>query len=788
MSSSSEKVIVSSTPASNSSGRETASNFIREIIDADLKAARHAEVVTRFPPEPNGYLHIGHAKSIVLNFGIARDYDGVCNLRFDDTNPETEDVEYAESIKESVRWLGFDWGDNLFHASDYFEQFFQFAVKLIRQGDAYVCSLTEDEIRAYRGTVTEPGRESPYRSRSAEENLDLFERMRAGAFPDGAHVLRTKIDMGSANMKMRDPLLYRIKHAHHYRTGDDWCIYPMYDFAHPLEDAIEKVTHSLCTLEFDNNRELYDWVLEHCLEPDELPTRPRQYEFSRLNLDYTVMSKRKLLMLVREGHVRGWDDPRMPTLAGLRRRGVPAEAIRTFSEKVGVTKTEGRVDLGLFEHVLRDDLNFRAPRVMAVVKPLKVVITNYPEGVVEWLPASYWPHDIPKEGSRDVPFSRELYIEVDDFMEDPPADFFRLAPGREVRLRYGYLITCTDVVRDDDGEIVEIRATYDPETRGGDAPDGRKVRGTIHWVSATEAAPAEFRLYDRLFSHADPEADNGSFVDRLNPSSLAIEHGYVEPSVVSDDPETPYQFERVGYFRQDPIDSSGDALVFNRVVTLRDSWARKSAPTASTESRAPKPERRPEQPSTPRRDPVEALDDDARARFENIAAAMDITRDDAAALALDEHLGAFALDTARVSADHQDLANWLIHEVKRELNDRKVAEIPFDAERFVELVSLVKSGAINSSAGQEVLGVMFESDQAPETIVQERGLRQVSDDSTLQPVVDQVLAEFPDKVSAYRAGKTGLIGFFTGQVMRRTGGSANPQRTKDLLSAALDGE
>jgi glutaminyl-tRNA synthetase len=763
--------------------RDTPSNFIREIIDADLEAGRHSNVVTRFPPEPNGYLHIGHAKSIVLNFGIADDYRGVCNLRFDDTNPETEDEEYAESIKDSVRWLGFDWGDNLFYASDYFEQFYEYALKLIRQGDAYVCSLSEEEIREYRGTVTEAGRESPYRSRSVNENLDLFAGMRKGEFPDGTHVLRAKIDMTSVNMKMRDPLLYRIKHAHHYRTADEWCIYPMYDFAHPLEDAIEGVTHSLCTLEFDNNRELYDWVLEHCLDPGELPTRPRQYEFSRLNLDYTVMSKRKLLRLVKDGHVSGWDDPRMPTIAGMRRRGVPAEAIRTFSEKVGVTKTEGRVDLSLFEHVLRDDLNVRARRVMAIVRPLKVVIENYPEDKTEWLPASYWPHDIPKEGSRDVPFGREIYIEHDDFMESPPSDFFRLAPGREVRLRYGYLITCTDVVRNDDGSIAELRATYDPETRGGDAPDGRKVKGTIHWLAVREAVATEFRLYDRLFSDADPEADEGSFLDRLNPESLRSETGFVEPSVISDEPDTPYQFERVGYFRQDPVDSSPENLVFNRVVTLRDSWARKSEPRKETVS--PKKSSNPAHSPVVKRDPVESLSEQERARFDILTDAMRISRDDAAALSLDERLASMAIEAARRTDAHQEVANWLIHEVKRELNDRNIQAIPFTSERLVELVSLVKSGTINSSAGQQVLGEMFESDGSPEAIVDARGLRQVNDDSALIPVIEAVLSEFPDKAAEYRDGKTGLIGFFTGQVMRRMGGTANPQRTKDLLSERL---
>jgi glutaminyl-tRNA synthetase len=769
---------------SSSPNTTAASNFIREIVESDLDSGKHSTVITRFPPEPNGYLHIGHAKSIVLNFGIAADYDGTCHLRFDDTNPETEDVEYAESIKESVRWLGYDWGDKLFHASDYFEQFYEYALKLIRQSDAYVCSLSEEEIREFRGTVTEPGRESPYRSRSVEENLDLFRRMRAGEFPEGAHVLRARIDMASVNMKMRDPLLYRIKHAHHYRSGDAWCIYPMYDFAHPLEDAIENITHSLCTLEFDNNRELYDWVLEHCLDPDEVPKRPRQYEFSRLNLDYTVMSKRKLLTLVKEGDVNGWDDPRMPTLAGMRRRGVPAEAIRTFCEKVGVTKTEGRVDLSLFEHVLRDDLNYRAPRVMAVTRPLKVVITNYPEARTEWLPADYWPHDIPKEGAREIPFTRELYIEADDFMEEPPSDFFRLAPDREVRLRYGYLITATDIIKDETGRITEVQATYDPETRGGDAPDGRKVKGTIHWVSASEGIPAEFRLYDRLFSHADPEADGVLLTDRLNPESMVITHGVVEPSVREDAADARYQFERLGYFWRDPVESIPDKLIFNRIVTLRDSWTKKKAP--AHQPATPKKARKAASPGE-RKDPVDLLDEAGKTRFDTLTSGLQIGREEAAAIAADEVLTTYMFEAAQQSEHRRDLANWLVHEVKRELNDRSLRTVPFPSTRFAELVELVKSGTINSSAGQEVLAAMFDGVSSPEQIVEDRGLRQVSSDDALLPIVDEVLAEFPDKVAEYRGGKHGLMGFFTGQVMRRSSGAANPARTKELLSEKLAG-
>jgi len=560
--------------APSAAERDEPLDFIRATVAEDMRRNRYGgRVVTRFPPEPNGFLHIGHAKSICLNFGVAQDFGGVCNLRMDDTNPETEDELYVQAIQRDVKWLGFDWDDRVFYASDYYEQLYQFAVKLIRDGKAYVDSLNEEAIRAYRGTVTEPGRESPYRSRSIAENLDLFARMRAGEFADGAHVLRAKIDMAAANMKMRDPLLYRIRHAHHYRTGDDWCIYPMYDFAHPLSDAIEGITHSICTLEFENNREVYDWLVDNCVpEP-----RPRQYEFARLNLDYTVMSKRKFLQLVEHGHVDGWDDPRMPTIAGLRRRGVTPEAIRTFAEKIGVAKTNSRVEITLLEHCIRDDLNFRAPRVMAVLRPLKLVITNYPAGQVEMLDGAYWPRDVPKEGSRPVPFSRELYIERDDFMENPPADYYRLAPGREVRLRFGYLITCQEVVKDAEGRVVELRCTYDPATKSGQAPDGRKVPGTIHWVSAAHALDVEVRLVDRLFAQPDPDdvPEGQDFLSALNPASLVvIAHAKAEPSLADDPVGSRYQFERTGYFYCEPEGSVGGTRVYNRIVGMRDSWAK----------------------------------------------------------------------------------------------------------------------------------------------------------------------------------------------------------------------
>src|SRR5881409_2810853 len=549
----------------------TAGNFIREIVESDLRSGKHRRIVTRFPPEPNGYLHIGHAKSICLNFGLALAHGGVCHLRFDDTNPSTENVEYAEAIQADVRWLGFDWGDRLFYASGYFEQLYEYAVELITKGKAYVDSLSAEEIREYRGTLTEPGQDSPYRNRSVAENLDLFARMRAGEFKDGAHVLRAKISMASPNVNMRDPTMYRIRHVAHYRTGDQWCIYPTYDYAHPISDAIEGITHSICTLEFEDHRPLYYWFLDNV----SVPCHPQQIEFARLNLTHTVMSKRRLLQLVEQGQVSGWDDPRLPTLKGLQRRGYTPEAIRSFCEHIGVAKRDAVVEMALLEHFIREDLNKRAPRVMGVLRPLRLILDNYPEGQVEELDAVNNPED-PSMGSRKVPFSRLLYIEREDFREDPPKQFFRLAPGREVRLRYAYIIQCTRVVKDErTGEVVELRCTYDPATRSGSAQAGRKVKGTLHWVSAGQAVEAEVRLYDSLLqTTAGGPTETQDFTAQLNPHSLERLTGCrVEPSLAGSSPSHRYQFERQGYFCVDP-DSTKDRLVFNRTVSLKDTWAK----------------------------------------------------------------------------------------------------------------------------------------------------------------------------------------------------------------------
>ncbi|MBE0604014.1 MAG: glutamine--tRNA ligase/YqeY domain fusion protein, partial [Deltaproteobacteria bacterium] len=607
---------------SDTQGTESrqSTDFLREIVRKDTRSGLYGgRVVTRFPPEPNGYLHIGHAKSICLNFGIASEFGGICHLRMDDTNPETEDMKYVESIMRDVRWLGFDWQDKMFFASDYYERLYDFAVRLIRDGKAYVDSLDEEQIRRYRGTVTEPGRESPYRGRPVEENLDLFARMRAGEFPDGAHVLRARIDMSAKNMKMRDPLLYRIRHENHYRRGDDWCIYPMYDFAHPLSDAIENITHSICTLEFENNRAVYDWLVDNLFpEP-----RPRQYEFARLNLDYTVMSKRKLLQLVEEKHVSGWDDPRMPTVAGMRRRGYTPEGIRLFTARIGVDKANSRVSMELLEDAIRDDLNARGPRVMAVLRPLKVTIANWPAKEVEWIDAPYWPHDVPREGSRSLPLSRELFIERSDFSEEPPADWMRLRPGGEVRLRNACLIRCDEVVKDPaSGEPIELRCSHVSEEKGG-ASGGKRRRGAaIQWVSAAHAVKAEVRLYDRLFTVPDPEGgeEGSTFKDYLNPDSVEILGGcLLEPGLADARPGDRFQFVRHGYFIADAVDSKAGAPVFNRIIELRDTYREgRGGKTETPAGVAAKPAPRASEPkaATPSRG-APVPDERARARAGN---------------------------------------------------------------------------------------------------------------------------------------------------------------------------
>lgn len=780
-------------------------DFIRAIVADDLREGRHRTVVTRFPPEPNGYLHVGHAKAIVLNFEIARETGGRCHLRFDDTNPETEDVKYVESIADTVRWLGYDWGEHLYHAADYFGEMYDCAEFLVREGSAYVDSSTEEEIREARGTVTEPGRPTRFRDRPAEESLDLLRRMRAGDFPDGSHVLRARIDLASPNMLLRDPILYRIRHARHYRTGDRWCIYPLYDYAHSIEDSIEGVTHSLCTVEFETRRPLYDWVVEGWRrfrrsrgEAD--PARPRQYEFARGNLDYTVTSKRKLLELVEGGHVSGWDDPRMPTLAGMRRRGFTPEAIRAFWERMGVAKTESRIDVGKLEYAIRDDLNGRAPRRLCVLDPLRVVLTNYPEGETETFDAPSFPHDVPREGSRPLPFSGTLFIDRDDFAEDPPKGFRRLVPGGEVRLRYAYVIRCDEVVKDDAGEVVELRCSYLPETRGGTNPEGRRVQGTVHWVSEAHGLPCEVRLYDRLFTVPDPTGGEGDFKEHLNPDSLVVVPGaVVEPSVRDDPPGTHYQFERVGYFCSDAVESRPDAPVFNRTVTLRDTWAKTAKEAAGREEAPPSSRdgarRRTEDGKKARQEaprtaapavPVERTPE-LEARRRRYESELGLAPEEAEILTRDAASADFFEAALAGDATPRGVANWQLHELPRETGDDELAQLAFSAADFGALVARVEDDTLSSTGGREVLAEMVRTGEAPDALIERLGLRQVSDPDALAPVVDAVVAENAAKAEEYRGGKAGLLGFFVGQVMRRTGGKANPELAGRLLRERLDG-
>ncbi|MDX1630493.1 MAG: glutamine--tRNA ligase/YqeY domain fusion protein [Thermoanaerobaculia bacterium] len=764
------------------------SYFIREIVAADLASGKHEYPHTRFPPEPNGYLHIGHAKSIVLNFGIAEENEGgLCNLRFDDTNPLTEDMEYARAIERDVRWLGYDWEDRRYFASDYFQRLYELAELLVEKGLAYVDSLSEEEIREYRGTVTEPGRESPYRNRPVKENLDLLRRMKAGEFPDGEHVLRAKIDMAHPNMKMRDPLLYRIRHAPHYRAGDEWCIYPMYDYTHCLSDAFEGITHSLCTLEFENNRAIYDWVLEAVDWPE---PRPRQIEFARLNLSYTVLSKRKLLALVEEGRVDGWDDPRMPTLSGFRNRGIPPSAIRSFCDAIGVSKANSVVDVAHLEHAIRDDLNEKAPRVLGVLRPLKVVVTNYPEDEEEWLEAAYWPRDVPGDETREIPFSRELYIDRSDFREDPPRGYRRLAPGREVRLRYGFFIRCEEAVRDEEGEIRELRCTYDPETRGGRAPDGRKPKGTIHWVSARHALSAEVRLYDRLFADSRPDRGKGGpdFREFLNPESLEILEARVEPSLGDTDAGSRWQFEREGYFYRVPSDPR-DEPVFHRIVTLKDTWEERRRETAKEEKQPSGEEEMGGRSSAPKSEPPDPwanVTPEQRAMMETLVEEHGIEASDARILAEDPHRIALFEGAVRAHPENpQGIANWMVNELLGLLEEGVVETLPFGGKSLGELVGLIDEGTISTKIAKEVLTVMVREGGDPRTLVEDRDLIQISDRQELLSAIDGILADHTEEVERFRSGEDRLLGFFMGRIMQATEGKAHPETAKELLRERL---
>jgi glutaminyl-tRNA synthetase len=763
-------------------------NFITEVIDADLKAGKYDTIITRFPPEPNGYAHIGHAVASFLNFSLAKDYKGLCRLRMDDTNPEVERLEYANALIQDFAWLGFQWvgpdgSDTVSYASDYFAELYELAVKLIKDGKAYVDSVSDEEVSILRGTVDEPGKPSPYRERSVSENLDLFGRMKNGEFPNGSHVLRAKIDLANPNMKLRDPLLYRIRRdVEHYRTGQTWCIYPSYDFAQATTDAFDGVTHSLCSLEFVDNRAIYDWLMENLWGTP----RPYQYEFGRRNLEYTVVSKRKLIQLVQEGFVTGWDDPRMPTLAGLRRRGVRPEAIRSFASKVGITRTTKTVELALLEQSIRDDLNTVAPRVMAVIDPIKVVITNYPEDKLELLEAPYWPKEIPHEGSRNIPFARELYIEREDFSEIPPPGFKRLTLGEEVRLRYAYVIRCDEVVKDKNGMITELRCTYDPDTLGQNPK--RKIKGAIHWVSARHALPAEMRLYDKLFSVSNPDEGEGHFSQYLNPESLVVRDGFVEPSVASDPKEQRYQFERQGFFVRD-TDSTEKRLVFNRIVGLKDSFraemTRTDLEVISVKDSVAQEKAKVVAKVGEGRDPVLGFSDEQKVKLKHFIDEFGLPKEDAVILAESPDLSSFFDGAVRSYANPQGIANWLINDVRRELKDKSVTTLKFLPDDIARLVMLIDKNVISNRIAKDVFLEMFQTGQSPEAIVKEKGLEQVTDVSSFEPIVLKLIAENPDKVEAYRNGKTGLLSFFVGQVMRETGGKANPQLLQELVRSKL---
>lgn len=766
------------------------SNFLTEIIEDDLAAGKNGrQVVTRFPPEPNGFLHIGHAKSIVLNFGLARQYGGRAHLRFDDTNPTTEEPEYVEAIEEDVRWLGYDWGAHLHYASDYFERMYECAQRLIREGKAYVDDQSIDEIRETRGSFERPGTNSPFRNRSVAENLDLFRRMRAGEFADGACVLRAKIDMAHPNLLMRDPLLYRIRHARHHRTGNRWPIYPMYDFAHPLEDAFEGVTHSFCTLEFESNRELYDWVLDQ-LGP--WSPRPQQYEFARLALGYTVMSKRKLLQLVTEKRVSGWDDPRMPTIAGMRRRGVTPEAIREFADLIGVAKNNSVVDIGKLEFAIRNDLEKRARKAMAVLDPLKVVITNWPKGVVEELEIPWWPEEPEKAGSRLVPFGGTLYIERDDFSVDPPKGWKRLSPKNTVRLMGAYVITCDEVIRGPGGEIIELRCRYDARSRGGKATGSHKVSGTLHWVEATRSLPAEVRLYERLFTVEQPDAE-GDFHSHLNPKSLVVaKNARVEPALAHPSPEERFQFLRQGYFIEDPVDSSPGALVFNRVIGLRNTWeAKLGAQKHPKEKRSGRKTKETSSPASPRkgrgaaRAEVRAKNPALADRFRRYVEELHLPDAHADLIAADLTLATFFDQAIAVHPRADSVAKWLVNDLLGFLKGKSIDALPFKGGELGRLVALVDKGRITQLSGRTLLAHMVERGGNPEALVGELGLEKLDDQAAISAAVGRVLDSHPAEVARYRAGEKKLLGVLIGAAMRETQGVADAASVRKMLSDRL---
>lgn len=743
-------------------------DFLRTIVEEDLKSGKYKEVVTRFPPEPNGFPHIGHAKSIVINFGIAADFKGHCNLRMDDTNPTKEDTKYVEALKDAVEWLGFKWENGVHFTSDYFPKLYAYAVELIKMGKAYVDSVDEVEMRELRGTVTQAGKRSKYADRSIEENLDLFQRMKNGEFKDGEHVLRAKIDMSASNMQLRDPLLYRIRHASHHRTGNEWCIYPMYDFAHCLSDYTEGITHSLCTLEFENNRAIYDWVLQTLGLNSH---RPYQYEFARLGINYTLMSKRKLLDLVEGGQVSGWDDPRLPTIAGYRRRGYTPESILKFCDSVGIAKANSMVDVAQLEFCIRDDLNTKVPRVMAVLDPLKVTIQNY-EGSEE-LEASYYPEDVPKEGSRDITFSREIYIERDDFSENPPKGYFRLTPDQSVRLKHAYIITCKEIIKDESGNIVEIIAEYNKDSKSNQDTSGIKVKSAIQWVDASSAKTIEVRVYDRLYSSEAPQG-----VEDLNPNSLkVIKNALIEPAVITDKPDERFQFERQGYFYADPVEYTDAKPVFNKIVGLKDSYSKKK--------KAPKNEPKQQAKKVQIDGEVVPMTESEQALFEKYTNELKLNAMVSDILARDEKLSSFYAEALSHLNSPVSLANIISNEVARELKEKELNEIKFNASQIAELIKMVDNETISNKIAKSVFEEMIKSGENPEKIVEDKGLIQISDPAVIEPIIDEIIAKNPDNVEKFKAGNNKLLGFFVGQVLKSTGGKANPQVVNTLVAKKL---
>jgi glutaminyl-tRNA synthetase len=778
-------------------------HFLAERITADLAAGKNGgQVVTRFPPEPNGYLHIGHSKSICLNFGLAQAFHGRCHLRMDDTNPSAEEVEYVQSIERDVRWLGFDWAGGAdgntpnatYYASDFFQGMYDYAEELIRRGLAYVDSLSRDELRQLRGSFDEPGRESPHRNRGVAENLDLFRRMKAGEFDEGSCVLRARIDMAHPNVLMRDPLLYRIKKAHHHRTGDAWCIYPMYDFAHPLEDAFEGITHSICTLEFESNRELYDWVLDAV--PERWNPRPRQYEFARLALGYTVMSKRKLLQLVTGGDVDGWDDPRMPTIAGYARRGVRPEAIRAFADMIGVARNNSLVDIGKLEHCIRADLEPITPRALCVLRPLKLVLTDWPADRAEMLRAPWFPDD-PSQGARELPFGRELFIDREDFALEPPPGWHRLAPAHEVRLRHGYVVRCIDVVRDGEGDVTEVHCTHDPQSKGGATADGRKVKGTLHWVSAAHAVPVKVRLYDRLFTVEQPDASD-DYRHHLNPESLVEVNAVAEPALGKVDVGTRWQFERLGWFYADPVVGRPDALVFNRVIPLRDSWAKATGAVDAAASRPVRTrvpevnsERRSEKAAGKTRTDLRA---ERRAEVPELAKDYErfqrdwgLPEEHADLLTADVELARYFAETVAAGAPAKAAANWAVNELLRAVKERPLAELPLAPTVFSALVVKVDGGELGASAGKQALAHLCTSGGTLDAALRTLGLERPQDGAALDSALDAVIADKAVEVSRYRAGEAKLLGVILGAAMQRTKGAFDGKAVKERLVGKLTG-